>query len=320
GSQSSELNNPFSFSFDHSGNMFVTDQSNHRIQKFQYVEESCMNTSSLVQTVYASELATSSSTYFDVEYGPSSYYDAMQMNVRTSGFYTFIGKSNMNIIGRIYKDDFNPSNPAENELPPNANLCNKNQFRLTDGLEASITYILIVTTFSSNVTGTFSIFISGPDNVHLKNISYPSAIETTFSGTVQSKYILQLTTNSQTYSRECGISDYYYQTIRVNVEKTEDYTLIIFSEMTDLYGYIYKNDFNPMDPFENRLSKDYRASSDQGYKLIANLHTGITYILVVTTRYPNETGNFSIKAAGRNNITLNSYIGIKWIVPVQPDG
>ncbi|CAF4310181.1 unnamed protein product, partial [Adineta steineri] len=37
GSQSSELNNPFSFSFDHSGNMFVTDQSNHRIQKFQYV-------------------------------------------------------------------------------------------------------------------------------------------------------------------------------------------------------------------------------------------------------------------------------------------
>ncbi|CAF1373054.1 unnamed protein product [Adineta steineri] len=41
GSQSSELNNPFSFSFDHSGNMFVTDQSNHRIQKFQYVEESC---------------------------------------------------------------------------------------------------------------------------------------------------------------------------------------------------------------------------------------------------------------------------------------
>ncbi|CAF3843279.1 unnamed protein product [Adineta steineri] len=90
--------------------------------------------------------------------------------------------------------------------------------------------------------------------------------------------------------------------------------------MTDLHGYIYKNDFNPMDPFENRLSKDYRASSDQGYKLIANLHTGITYILVVTTRYPNETGNFSIKAAGRNNITLNPYIGIKWIVPVQPDG
>ncbi|CAF4197308.1 unnamed protein product, partial [Adineta steineri] len=41
GSQSSQLKDPFSFSFDHSGNMFVTDQSNHRIQKFQYFEESC---------------------------------------------------------------------------------------------------------------------------------------------------------------------------------------------------------------------------------------------------------------------------------------
>ncbi|CAF3761550.1 unnamed protein product [Adineta steineri] len=41
GSQSNQLNKPFSFSFDHSGNIFVTDQSNHRIQKFQYIEESC---------------------------------------------------------------------------------------------------------------------------------------------------------------------------------------------------------------------------------------------------------------------------------------
>ncbi|CAF1465039.1 unnamed protein product [Adineta steineri] len=41
GSQSNQLYNPFSFSFDRSGNMFVTDSYNHRIQKFQYFEESC---------------------------------------------------------------------------------------------------------------------------------------------------------------------------------------------------------------------------------------------------------------------------------------
>ncbi|CAF4193167.1 unnamed protein product, partial [Adineta steineri] len=41
GSQSNQLSSPFSFSFDHSGNIFVTDTSNHRIQKFQYYEESC---------------------------------------------------------------------------------------------------------------------------------------------------------------------------------------------------------------------------------------------------------------------------------------
>ncbi|CAF1557828.1 unnamed protein product, partial [Didymodactylos carnosus] len=41
GSQSNELSVPFSLSFDRSGNMFVTDQLNHRIQQFQLLENSC---------------------------------------------------------------------------------------------------------------------------------------------------------------------------------------------------------------------------------------------------------------------------------------
>ncbi|CAF1227401.1 unnamed protein product [Adineta steineri] len=41
GSQSNRLNYPLSFSFDRSGNMFVTDRDNHRIQKFEYLEELC---------------------------------------------------------------------------------------------------------------------------------------------------------------------------------------------------------------------------------------------------------------------------------------
>ncbi len=41
GSQSNQLYDPFSFSFDRSGNMFVADQANNRIQKFLYSEGSC---------------------------------------------------------------------------------------------------------------------------------------------------------------------------------------------------------------------------------------------------------------------------------------
>ncbi|CAF1540031.1 unnamed protein product, partial [Rotaria sordida] len=40
GSQSNQLNNPYSLSFDRSGNMFVSDQSNHRIQKFLLMKDS----------------------------------------------------------------------------------------------------------------------------------------------------------------------------------------------------------------------------------------------------------------------------------------
>jgi hypothetical protein len=41
GSQSNELSYPSSFSFDRSGNMFVADDNNHRIQKFKYLEKYC---------------------------------------------------------------------------------------------------------------------------------------------------------------------------------------------------------------------------------------------------------------------------------------
>ncbi|CAF4052201.1 unnamed protein product, partial [Adineta steineri] len=40
GSQSNQLHNPFSFSFDHSGNIFVTDYRNSRIQKFLLMKDS----------------------------------------------------------------------------------------------------------------------------------------------------------------------------------------------------------------------------------------------------------------------------------------
>ena len=41
GSQSNQLSRPSTLSFDRSGNMFVTDQFNHRIQKFELLENSC---------------------------------------------------------------------------------------------------------------------------------------------------------------------------------------------------------------------------------------------------------------------------------------
>jgi hypothetical protein len=41
GSESNQLKFPFSFSFDRFGNMFVADNWNFRIQKFEYLEKSC---------------------------------------------------------------------------------------------------------------------------------------------------------------------------------------------------------------------------------------------------------------------------------------
>ncbi|CAF1325561.1 unnamed protein product [Adineta steineri] len=130
-----------------------------------------LNTSSVVQTVYASKLTTNSSTYSRRCSSSNSYYEAIQVNVRRSGLYTFFSQSNINTYGSIYKDYFNPSYPNENRLVYDDESCQEHQFTFTIALETSITYILIVTSFYSNKTGAFSIFVSGPDSAHLKNIS-----------------------------------------------------------------------------------------------------------------------------------------------------
>ena len=41
GYRSDQLNTPYALSFDHFGNLYVTDQNNHRIQKFEFLENSC---------------------------------------------------------------------------------------------------------------------------------------------------------------------------------------------------------------------------------------------------------------------------------------
>jgi hypothetical protein len=70
------------------------------------------------------------------------------------------------------------------------------------------------------------------------------------------------------------------------------------------YGYIYKSHFNPFDPSMNLIGSDDQKGCENQFKLITYLEASTTYILVVTTYYPNKTGPFSIIALGPNNITL----------------
>lgn len=124
------------------------------------------------------------------------------------------------------------------------------------------------------------------------------------SSIVESMYSSALTVNSQAYSRNCRISNYYYETIQVAAVTTGFYSLSGKSEV-DIYGYIYKSNFNPLSPFENLLSENGVSCGDRQFVLTTILDTVSTYILVVTTFSPNETGNFFIFVSGPNNVSLN---------------
>ncbi|CAF3917205.1 unnamed protein product [Adineta steineri] len=288
---------------------YLQQHSNQFHSLLVNASESEMNTPSVVRTTYVSELTTNSSTYFRWCFGERFYYEAIQIKISTSGFYTFLSSGKMDTHGSIYNEYFKPSSPHENRLSDDQGSCEQYQFQFRVYLKNSITYILVVTTTYYNVTGKFSIFIYGPDIVAWKNISSPSVIEIPYSLAAQSNYSLQLTTESQTYSRDCRKSNYYYQAIQMNVMETGYYALNSISSM-NTFGNIYKDDFDPMSPFENLLSQDYRACGHQNFKFIAYLHAGTRYILVVTTSSPNITGNFSILTSGPNNITLDPYTQI----------
>ena len=92
------------------------------------------------------------------------------MSVVKTGFYRFSTDSHINTYGYIYKDNFNPLNPFENILLQDDNSCSDNQFGFYTHFQIGITYVLVVTTYRPNVTGEFSIQITGPKNIYVKAI------------------------------------------------------------------------------------------------------------------------------------------------------
>jgi hypothetical protein len=115
-------------------------------------------------------------------------------------------------------------------------------------------------------------------------------------------YLSQLTADSRTYSRDCRISNYYYETIQMNVDETNYYSIESNSSI-NTFGYIYKDSFNPFNPFEKLLLQNVKQCNIR-FRLVINLQVGSTYILVVTTYRPNVTGAFSIIVSGPNNVSL----------------
>ena len=82
---------------------------------------------------------------------------------------------------------------------------------------------------------------------------------------------------------------------------------VIWSEsnINNIYGYIYKNDFNVLKPFQNLLSQHDGTCNERQFKLIIDLEINTRYVLVVTTRRPDTIGNFSVVISGPDNVTLN---------------
>lgn len=120
---------------------------------------------SILQFTYTSSLTIRSKTYSRDKCRSSDFrYQAIQINITTSGYCSFESNSSMNMYGYLYQNSFDPANPFLNLLLKDDNACRNNQFSLTTYCQANSSYVLVVTTYNPNVTGIFSIILSGSKN------------------------------------------------------------------------------------------------------------------------------------------------------------
>ncbi|CAF0965024.1 unnamed protein product [Adineta steineri] len=228
-----------------------------------------------------------------------TYYEAIQVNVNESSYYTFASNSSIDTTVAMYKDYFNPFNTLKNLILTNDNSCHNDQFRLTVDLEINTEYILVVTTYRPNITGTFSIIVFGSNNVTLERLNT--------SSTVQSVYSSVLTADNQKYSRRCDKLNYYYETIQISVI-TDEFYMIASNSSVDTYGYIYEHSFDPFNPSVNLILEDDENCEQEQFGLTVNLQVNIKYILVVTTFSPDAANAFSIIVSGLTNANVERII------------
>jgi len=91
----------------------------------------------------------------------SYYYEAISVRTPVNGYFTFASTCSFDIDGSLYSFSFDPKNATKNLLIHNDDGGNGVEFLLQAHLLSGFTYILVVTTYISNVIGAYTISISG---------------------------------------------------------------------------------------------------------------------------------------------------------------
>ncbi|CAF4293831.1 unnamed protein product, partial [Rotaria magnacalcarata] len=123
-------------------------------------------------------------------------------------------------------------------------------------------------------------------------ITAPTAVTATTSG-IQSSYSGALTEKRSSFMRpKQGEYGFYFLAIKIKISSSGIYTIVCESGI-DTYGCLYHESFLPSSPNSKLIATD-DSGSKKNFKLIANLTTTESMILVVTTYNAEQTGAFKV--------------------------
>ncbi|CAF1606265.1 unnamed protein product [Adineta ricciae] len=154
----------------------------------------------VLNTTYSGSLQNTSSRFNRYSGSSSDYfYDAIEIIPSTSGNYTITSKSdgNFDTYGYLYNNSFSLGALSVGLLAQDDDSGGNRQFQIVAYLQANVRYILIVTTYSINVVGNYSITASGPGRVSLAK----SMISTTTTTSTSTTTPTSTTTSTSTTAR-----------------------------------------------------------------------------------------------------------------------
>ena len=101
--------------------------------------------------------------------GSSSYYQAIRISVSVNGTYTFTSYGTINTYGYFYTNSVDPSDPTANLVTSGVPI--DGQFSLDVYLYDGSSYFLIVTTYDTDIVGSFAIIATGPSTVDMSTFT-----------------------------------------------------------------------------------------------------------------------------------------------------
>jgi hypothetical protein len=102
-------------------------------------------------------------------------------------------------------------------------------------------------------------------------------------------------------------SNYYYEARKVTVIESGYYTFgfpVSYNVSSNVVGYIYKDSFNPLNPFINLMPESNVGCRYLWLGLNPYFQANTVYVLVITTLNPNVTGVLEIHVSGPKKVTL----------------
>ena len=132
-------------------------------------------------TSYSGALTAGSSTFSRANSAPGYFYEPIRVTVSVTGVYNIRSISNIDAYGYLYRSAFNPLNVSAHLVLKDDESGGNRQFLITTTLEAGVTYILVVTTYSPNQQGVFTVTVDGPARLGLTRIDGASTATTSAS-------------------------------------------------------------------------------------------------------------------------------------------